>query len=452
MGRANVYLPDELEARVKAAQIPISEVCQRALLAAVEAAEGPPSPLGQAVTDQFRQGWAAGVHWAGSAPAEPLLTLLRDQRLDEIPGAALPDDLYSLTQEQTVAWEAGFVDAARATVRAALPGDPSQASSGRSPDAASTTTEPDAEPGSTPPSNSAANATADEETAALGDDSDCRIGQTVDGDRVCFDPHSAVRGDKSPLFAILGHPDLRAHLALSIAQDAAARGSAVVLADLSGQLTSRARGLGKTVRIIRPSAPPIPPLEELISGATSLSGLWETLSRIAPAGGLSDLFVRPAEELLEPGYVTVLALTGDGPLAAAISLAQAAQAMSRLGTRVDYPRLLHIDLPGGISIPGGLGGRLGQIVRTAREHNSALGLSADSADTVTHLGGRGALLSTVFAFATSDPLEAERLRDLLGAGAPILLNAPGTTTEPSDPPWAVMRDLHGRLGQVRIDR
>ena len=39
MGRANVYLPDELERRVKAAQIPISEVCQRALLAAVEAAE-----------------------------------------------------------------------------------------------------------------------------------------------------------------------------------------------------------------------------------------------------------------------------------------------------------------------------------------------------------------------------------------------------------------------------
>ena len=39
MGRANVYLPDELERRVKAAAIPISEVCQRALLVAVEEAE-----------------------------------------------------------------------------------------------------------------------------------------------------------------------------------------------------------------------------------------------------------------------------------------------------------------------------------------------------------------------------------------------------------------------------
>lgn len=52
MGRANVYVPDDLERRVKPAGIPISEVCQRALLAAVEAVEGDHQPLGQAVGAQ----------------------------------------------------------------------------------------------------------------------------------------------------------------------------------------------------------------------------------------------------------------------------------------------------------------------------------------------------------------------------------------------------------------
>jgi hypothetical protein len=131
-------------------------------------------------------------------------------------------------------------------------------------------------------------------------------------------------------------------------------------------------------------------------------------------------------------------------------MAQAARAFARPSTHVEFPRLLQVDLPSGISIPAGLSAPLGRIIRTAREHNAAVGLSAESADTVNHLGGRGAMLSTVFAFATSNPVEADRLRDLLGANAPILLNPPGTTTEPSDDAWAVMRDLNGRLGQVRI--
>jgi hypothetical protein len=62
------------------------------------------------------------------------------------------------------------------------------------------------------------------------------------------------------------------------------------------------------------------------------------------------------------------------------------------------------------------------------------------------------MLSTVFAFATSSPAEAGRLRDLLGADAPILVDPPGTTVTPGDDAWAVMRDRHGRLGQIRIDR
>ena len=68
MGRANVYLPDDLERRVKAAQIPISEVCQRALLAAVEAAEGTGHPFGEEVGRQFRRGWQAGLGWTELRP------------------------------------------------------------------------------------------------------------------------------------------------------------------------------------------------------------------------------------------------------------------------------------------------------------------------------------------------------------------------------------------------
>src|SRR3954451_264477 len=119
MGRANVYLPDELERRVKAARIPISEVCQQALLAAVEAAESGRPRLGEAVAGAYRQGVQAGEGWARAASPVTLLTLLRDQRLDQIPTDHLPESWYSLSDALTTAWEAGFVVAARGGARAA---------------------------------------------------------------------------------------------------------------------------------------------------------------------------------------------------------------------------------------------------------------------------------------------------------------------------------------------
>jgi hypothetical protein len=113
--------------------------------------------------------------------------------------------------------------------------------------------------------------------------------------------------------------------------------------------------------------------------------------------------------------------------------------------------LVHIDLPSTVNVPGPLAAGLNRIVRAARDRNTALGLSAESARTVTDLSGNGALLSTVFAFATSNPLEADRLRDLLGPAAPILVNAPGATAAAGDETWVAMRDLDGRLGQVRLE-
>src|SRR3954447_16662180 len=121
MGRANVYLPDDLERRVKAARLPVSEICQRALLAAVEAAEGGLPGFSESITAQFHRGWEAAVRWIETAPMASLLTLLRDQRLEEVPAELLPEDLYALTDEQTLAWEAGFMAAGRATIRLPLP-------------------------------------------------------------------------------------------------------------------------------------------------------------------------------------------------------------------------------------------------------------------------------------------------------------------------------------------
>src|SRR3954463_15571357 len=120
MGRANVYLPDDLERRVKAARIPISEVCQQALLAAVEAAESGRPRRGEAVAGAYRQGVQAGEEWAWAASPVTLLTLLRDQRLDQIPTDHLPESWYSFSEELTAAWEAGFVEGARAVARAAV--------------------------------------------------------------------------------------------------------------------------------------------------------------------------------------------------------------------------------------------------------------------------------------------------------------------------------------------
>src|SRR4051794_41693784 len=96
MGRANVYLPDDLERRVKAARIPVSEVCQQALLAAVEAAESGRPSLGDAVAGAYRQGAQAGERWARAAAPLTLPTLLRDQRLGPHPHHHPPESRYSL--------------------------------------------------------------------------------------------------------------------------------------------------------------------------------------------------------------------------------------------------------------------------------------------------------------------------------------------------------------------
>jgi hypothetical protein len=246
---------------------------------------------------------------------------------------------------------------------------------------------------------------------------------------------------------VLGEADLRARLTLGIAQDAAARGTAVVLFDLSGQLSPRAKDLGRNVRLIRTQTS-MPQLDDLVRGAISIGGLMGTLSSLASSSGLLTALGRPSEELVEPGYVTVVDLSGDAALMTALTVAQG---LSRLLGPADFRRLVLIDLPATLSLPGGLGSRLGQLVRAARKQNAAVGLSAESADSVAALAGSGALLSSAFAFATSSPVEADRLRDLLGPGAPVLLNPPGATASPSDETWVVMRDLEGRLGQVRLE-
>jgi hypothetical protein len=112
---------------------------------------------------------------------------------------------------------------------------------------------------------------------------------------------------------------------------------------------------------------------------------------------------------------------------------------------------VQIDLPSTMTVPPPLAARLGRLFRAARKRNAALGISAESAQALTDLSGAGSLLSTVFAFATSNPIEADLLRNLFGSGAPILLNAPGAVPTAGDPTWVVMRDLQGRVGQVRLD-
>jgi hypothetical protein len=453
MGRANVYLSDDLERRVKAAQIPVSEVCQRALLAAVEAAESGGGRLDSALREQFRRGRAAGEAWAATAAPEQLLTLLREQRFEEIPPDALPEDLYALTAEQSLAWEAGFSVAARESAHLLVP---QVGSAAWQPAAASVRLDKTGEE----PSDTTAETSdgTDRETEPgtasaprLGDDVGARIGSTVDGDPVSFDPHAAVRAGKSPLFAVLGQDDLRARLTISLAQDAAARGTAVVLLDVSGQLSSRARGLGKNVRVVRPTRPAMPSYEDLTRGAVGLSGLFEVVSGVAAGSGLTDLFRTSSEQLPPPGHVTVLDLSGDGGLSNVLALAHAAQLLGQLNVPADHARLVQIDLPSTMTVPPPLAARLGRLFRTVRKRNTALGVSADSAQAIADLSGGGSLLSTVFAFATSNPVEADRLRDLLGSDAPILLNPPGAVPTADDPTWVVMRDLQGRLGQVRLD-
>ncbi|HMA45964.1 MAG TPA: hypothetical protein VKP11_01935 [Frankiaceae bacterium] len=469
MGRANVYLPDDLERRVKAARIPISEVCQQALLAAVEAAEGDRHPLGPAVGDLYRRGWQAGGEWAGSAAPVTLLALLRDQRLPEIPGDRLPEFWYSLNEEQTTAWEAGFLEAARTTVRAAvttgLPTPPLRprdtAATGGAGSGPTTAGEPtDATAAGAAAGAGATAATGADDAGAddaaggpsLGDSSTCYVGVDRDGHRIAFDPHAALAADKSPLFAVLGPADERARLTLGIGQDAACRGAAVVVLDLSGQVRARAAGLGKNVRVVRSPQQPLPSIDELLHGGASLRTLWDTLAGMSATGG--PLFPLPgasADDLVKAGYVTVLSLSGEGALTGALAASHAARALAGLVAAADHPRLLLVDLPTGVTVPGHLAALLTRLVRTAREKDVAFGLSAESAQAVVGVGGSGALLSTVFAFATSSPVEADRLRDLLGAHAPILLTPPGSVPRSGDEAWCVMRDLDGRLGQVRVE-
>jgi hypothetical protein len=175
------------------------------------------------------------------------------------------------------------------------------------------------------------------------------------------------------------------------------------------------------------------------------------LSGVAAGGGLADLFRMPSEHLPPPGHVAVLDLVGDGGLSSALALAQAVHLLGQLNAPADHPRLVHIDLPSTVTVPPPLAARLGRLFRAARKRNAALGVSADSAQLVTDLSGTGSLLSTVFAFATSNPVEADRLRELFGSGAPILLNPPGAVASPEQPTWVLMRDLQGRVGQVRLD-
>jgi hypothetical protein len=172
---------------------------------------------------------------------------------------------------------------------------------------------------------------------------------------------------------------------------------------------------------------------------------------VAAGSGLADLFSSANAQLPPPGHVTVLDLVGDGGLSGALALAQAVHLLSQLNAPADHPRLVQIELPSTMSVPPPVAARLGRLFRAARERNAALGISADSAPAITQLSGSGPLLSTVLAFATSNPVEADRLRDLLGPTAPILLDPPGSVPSPDEPTWVVLRDLQGRLGQVRLD-
>jgi hypothetical protein len=468
MGRANVYLPDDLERRVKAARIPISEVCQQALLAAVEAAEAQRPRLGEAVGDLYRRGAQAGERWARAASSVTLLALVRDQRLEQIPADHLPESWYSLSEELTTAWEAGFVEAARTVARGAVNGVlASPGGATPSPSGAGGGAVDDASPGLASDAAEEALATSTgrpgdqdyvaEDAApvaesALGDGSTSYIGVDHAGRRIAFDPHAAVADDKSPLFAVLGPVDQRARLALTIGQDAACRGVAVVILDLSGQLTPRARGLGKIVRIPSAAQQPMPSIDALLGSAGGMRGLWDVLAGLSTAGG--SLFPIPggsSQDLVTPGYVTVLTVSGDGGFGAVPGAMSALRALADLTTKAAHPRLLLVDLPTGVAVPRQLAATLSRFVRTARRNDVALGLSAESADAVADAGGSRALLSTVFAFPTSSPIEADRLRDLLGAHAPILLNPPGFVPQAEDEVWCTMRDLAGRLGQVRLD-
>src|SRR3954449_5243973 len=281
------------------------------------------------------------------------------------------------------------------------------------------------------------------ESPPLGDGSTSYIGLDHAGRRVAFDPHAAVAEDKSPLFAVLGPADQRVRLALTVGLDAASRGVAVVMLDVSGQLTPRASGLGKTVRL--PSAPKqaMPSLDALLGGSEGgVRGLWDLLGGLSAAGGgLFPTAGASSRGLVTPGYVTVLSVAGEGPLGGVLGAVNALRALSELASKAAHPRLLLVDLPTGVAVPGQLAAALGRFMRTARQNDVALGLSAETTEAVADVGGTGALLSTVFAFPTSSPAEARRLRTLLGADAPILVHPPGFVPRAEDEAWCTMREI-----------
>ena len=360
----------------------------------------------------------------------------------------------------TAAWEAGFVEAARGAARAAVAVAPAQDAAADTPPDPAPDSAPDAAvPNVTPSSGRADSPRAAgeelviDETPQLGDGSTAYIGLDHAGRRVAFDPHAAVAEDKSPLFAVLGPADQRAPLALTIGLDAASRGVAVVLLDVSGQLTPRASGLGKTVRL--PSTPQhtMPSLDALLGGSEGgMRGLWDLLGGLSAAGGgLFPASGASSRGLVTPGYVTVLSVAGEGPMGGVFGAMNALRALSELASKAAHPRLLLVDLPTGVAVPGQLAAALGRFMRTARQNDVALGLSAESTEAVADVGGTGALLSTVFAFPTTSPAEARRLRTLLGPDAPILVHPPGFVPRPEDEVWCTMRDLSGRLGQVCLD-
>ncbi|MDQ1636619.1 MAG: hypothetical protein QOJ32_3428, partial [Frankiaceae bacterium] len=203
------------------------------------------------------------------------------------------------------------------------------------------------------------------------------------------------------------------------------------------------------VRVIRSTAPSMSGIEDLFRGGGDLRTMWQTVAGLTAGAGLFP--GGGTDDVVKPGYVTVLSPSGDGALGGMLSAASAVRTLAGLTAVTDHPRLLQVDLPSGVTVPAAVATVLTKLIGTARDHDVAFGLSAESAATVTGVGGSGALLSTVFGFATTSPVEADLLRDLLGASAPVLLNPPGAAAQRGDEAWCVMRDLEGRLGQVHID-
>ena len=158
--------------------------------------------------------------------------------------------------------------------------------------------------------------------------------------------------------------------------------------------------------------PTLPSLDALLGGSEGgARGLWDLLGGLSAAGGgLFPTAGASSRGLVTPGYVTVLSLGGDGPLGGVFGAVNALRALSELTSKAAHPRLLLVDLPTGVAVPGQLAAALGRFMRTARQNDVALGLSAESTEAVADVGGTGALLSTVFAFPTSSPAEARRLR------------------------------------------